>query len=165
MQETWVWSLGWEDPLEKETATYSSILAWKIPWTEEPGGLQSMGLQSWTWLSTQTYRIIITSVKNLAPVILNIFTYLFSETSFPTIPAVFSTCTSIHYLSYYLLYEHSNILSCLQLLAWCNYATKGKEKVRKSRLWITVLSCICSLVHLFIHKYVKTWGSKVYLNI
>ena len=40
--ETWVPSLGGEDPLEKEMATYSSILAWKIPWTEEPGGLQSM---------------------------------------------------------------------------------------------------------------------------
>ena len=38
-------SLGWEDPLEKEMATHSSIHAWKIPWTEEPGGLQSMGLQ------------------------------------------------------------------------------------------------------------------------
>ena len=45
MQETWVRSLGWEDPLEKEMATHSSILAWRIPWTEEPGGLQSMGLQ------------------------------------------------------------------------------------------------------------------------
>ena len=45
MQETWVRSLGWEDPLEKEMATHSSILAWEIPWTEEPGGLQSMGLQ------------------------------------------------------------------------------------------------------------------------
>ena len=45
MQETWVRSLGWEDPLEKETATHSSILAWRIPWTEEPGGLQSTGLQ------------------------------------------------------------------------------------------------------------------------
>ena len=43
MWETWVQSLGWEDPLE-EMATYSSILAWRIPWTEEPGGLQSMGL-------------------------------------------------------------------------------------------------------------------------
>ena len=40
-----VQSLGWEDPLEKEMATHSSILAWKIPWTEEPGRLQSMGLQ------------------------------------------------------------------------------------------------------------------------
>ena len=43
MQETRVRSLGWEDPLEKEMATHSSTLAWKIPWTEEPGKLQSMG--------------------------------------------------------------------------------------------------------------------------
>jgi len=45
MQETWVQSLGWEDPLEKERATLSSILAWEIPWTEEPDRLQSMGWQ------------------------------------------------------------------------------------------------------------------------
>ena len=45
MQETPVRSLGWEDPLEEEMATHSSILAWEIPWTEAPGGLQSMGLQ------------------------------------------------------------------------------------------------------------------------
>ena len=45
MQETQVQSLGWEDPLEKEMAIHSSILAWKIPRTEEPGELQSMGLQ------------------------------------------------------------------------------------------------------------------------
>ena len=45
MQETQVQSLGQEDPLEKVMATHSSILAWKIPWAEEPGGLQSMGLQ------------------------------------------------------------------------------------------------------------------------
>ena len=51
MQETWVWSLGQEDPLQLKVATQSSILAWKIPWTEEPGRLQSTGSQSWTWLS------------------------------------------------------------------------------------------------------------------
>ena len=45
MQETRVQSLAWEDPLEKEMATHSSTLAWKIPWTEEPGRLQSMGSQ------------------------------------------------------------------------------------------------------------------------
>ena len=45
MQETWVRSLGREDPLEKEMATHSSTLAWKVPWTEEPGRLQSMGSQ------------------------------------------------------------------------------------------------------------------------
>ena len=47
MPETWARSLGREDPLEKEMAAHSSILAWRIPWTEEPGGLQSTGLQSW----------------------------------------------------------------------------------------------------------------------
>ena len=45
-QKTWVQSLSWEDPLKKEMATHSSILAWRIPWTEEPHGLQSMGSQS-----------------------------------------------------------------------------------------------------------------------
>ena len=45
MQETWVQSLGQEDPLEEGMATYSSILAWRIPWTEEPGGPPSMGSQ------------------------------------------------------------------------------------------------------------------------
>ena len=45
MRETWLRSLGREDPLEKEMATHSSILAWKIPWTEDPGRLQSMGSQ------------------------------------------------------------------------------------------------------------------------
>ena len=45
MRDTWVWSLGWEDPLEEGVATHSTILAWRIPWTEEPGGLQSTGSQ------------------------------------------------------------------------------------------------------------------------
>ena len=44
-KKTWVQSLDWEVPLEKEMATHSSILAWRIPWVEEPGGVQSMGLQ------------------------------------------------------------------------------------------------------------------------
>ena len=48
MQDTWVQSLGGQDPLENGIATHSSILAWRIPWTEEPGGIQSKGSQSWT---------------------------------------------------------------------------------------------------------------------
>ena len=51
MQKAWVRSLGREDPLEKGMATHSSTLAWRIPWTEEPGGLQSMELKSRTQLS------------------------------------------------------------------------------------------------------------------
>ena len=54
MRETRVQPLGWEDPLEKEMAIHSSTFAWKIPWTEEPGRLQSMGSQSWTRLSDFT---------------------------------------------------------------------------------------------------------------
>ena len=57
MQETRVRSLGWEDPLEKEMATRPSILAWKIPRTEDPGRLQSMGSQSRTRLSDFTFTI------------------------------------------------------------------------------------------------------------
>ena len=57
MRETWVWSLGWEDPQEKEMAAHSSIVAWKIPWTEEPGRLQSMGLQRvrHDWVTEQNW--------------------------------------------------------------------------------------------------------------
>ena len=51
MQESWVRFLGQEDPLEKEMATHSSILAWEMPWTEEPGGLQSMGHKTQIQLS------------------------------------------------------------------------------------------------------------------
>ena len=55
MQQTWVQSLGQEDHLEKEMVTHSSIFAWRIPWREEPGGLQSTGFWSQTRLSTHTH--------------------------------------------------------------------------------------------------------------
>jgi len=64
MQETQVWSLGWEDLLEKGMATHSSVLAWRIPWTEEPGGLQSMSCQEsntidWLTLSLSLFAEIL----------------------------------------------------------------------------------------------------------
>ena len=58
MHETWVLSLGQETPLEKELATHSSTLAWEIPWTEEPGGLQSMGSQESNRLVTKQVQIL-----------------------------------------------------------------------------------------------------------
>ena len=59
VQETWVRSLGWEDPLEKEMATHFSILAWRIPWTEEPGRLQFMGSQraGHDWVTSLTHSL------------------------------------------------------------------------------------------------------------
>ena len=72
MQEMWVQSLGCGDPLEKEMAAHSSTLAWKIPWTEEPGGLQSMQLQRVghdlaTKQQQQTITIPIQQMKKLRP--------------------------------------------------------------------------------------------------
>ena len=60
VRKTWFQSLGWEDPLEKEMATHFSILAWRIPWTEELGGLQSMGSQrvGHDWATEQQEHII-----------------------------------------------------------------------------------------------------------
>ena len=59
MQETWVSSLGWEDLLKKGMATHSIILAWKIPWTEEPDGLQYMGSQRTNTTEAQTLSVFI----------------------------------------------------------------------------------------------------------
>ena len=68
-QETWVWSLGREDPLEKERVTHSSILAWEILWTKEPGGLQSMGSQrvrhDWTCSHNNSSQTILRFWANL----------------------------------------------------------------------------------------------------
>ena len=73
-QETWVRSLGWEDPLEEEMATHSSILTWKIPWTEKPGGLQSIGLQRVkTQLSTHNSHDNSQNAHNIKLTILTIF--------------------------------------------------------------------------------------------
>ena len=61
IQKTRVWSLGWEDPLEKEMATHSNILAWEILWTEESGGLQSIGLErvGHNWATEHTHILLI----------------------------------------------------------------------------------------------------------
>ena len=60
-----VWSLGWEVPLEEEMATHSSILAWEIPWTEEPGGLQPRVAKSRAWLSRYTRTTVFTPIEKV----------------------------------------------------------------------------------------------------
>ena len=77
MRETWVWSLGWEDPLEKEMATHSSTLAWRIPWREEPGRLQSMVSQrvGHEWATSLTHSVKGFGVVNKAEV--DVFLELF----------------------------------------------------------------------------------------
>ena len=77
MRETWVQSLGWEVPLEKGMATHSSILAWRIPWTEEPGGLQSMGSQRvrHDWATLLTYFSTLFSVPTFSSLFLLEYNY------------------------------------------------------------------------------------------
>ena len=91
MQETWVWSLGREDPLEKGMATHSSILAWRIPWTEHPGGLQSMGSQTvkhdWSDLAHMQFQHVV--------IIWCFLIYRFTPTSF-----FVCSCWQIHPLFY-----------------------------------------------------------------
>ena len=74
MKETWIQSLGWEDPLEEGMATYSSILVWRIQWTEEPGGLQFMGLQSLghDWAAKDSNTVLFKNPKRLR---LKLFTF------------------------------------------------------------------------------------------
>ena len=73
VQETWVRSLGWEDPLEKEMETHSSILVWKISWQEEPGGLQSMGSKrvGHNWATNSNLLTYLLTYRELDPVCCN----------------------------------------------------------------------------------------------
>ena len=91
VQETWVRYLGWEDPLEKEVATHSRILAWKISWTEEPGGLQSMRSQrvGHDW-ATNTYLLVLLIYK----------IFSFSPEVFITIPKKTLAFSSHSYTSF-----------------------------------------------------------------
>ena len=78
MQEMWVGSLGREDPLEEDIATHSNILAWRIPWTEEPGGLQSIGSQkSWTPLNQLSMQAYIYTHTHT-----HIYTYTYKDCSY-----------------------------------------------------------------------------------
>ena len=77
MQERQVQSLGREEPPEEGMATHSSILTWKVPWTDEPGGLQSVGLQSQTWLSMHiASKVIIDTVGLISTIFVTVFSLL-----------------------------------------------------------------------------------------
>ena len=97
IRETWVQSLGQEDPLEKEMATHSSTLAWKIPWTEKPGRLQSMGSQSRTCLRDFTFTFFhFQIIKYTFSFKDKCYNLTFSVSNFNMVPYV---------LSFYLLYK------------------------------------------------------------
>ena len=129
--ETWVWSLGWEDPLEKGMATHSSILAWRIPWAEGPGGLQFMGSQrvgqdwvtftflfylfSYNSFSLCLYHIGLLDLPELCQACL--FQNIFSSISAQLASSLCNGSLSKLFLN--TLYSKSNILSFKQISLSC----------------------------------------------
>ena len=79
MQETWVRSLGWDDPLKEEIVTHSSILAWEVPWTEEPGGLQSTGSQSVRYDLETGHKHNVLFIHSFIDICLGLFHHLANE--------------------------------------------------------------------------------------
>ena len=116
MQETQVRSPGREDPLEKEMATHSSILAWRIPWTEEPGGLQSTGSQSRTRLSDYTFFLYTFKLKGHW----KFFKYFYIK-SVSSIDIYFSGCDSFLHSDANLIF--SKLWTCYCELGYSQLAT------------------------------------------
>ena len=140
MWEIWVWSLGWEDPWEKGMATHSSFLAWRIPRTEEPGGLQPMGSQrvGHDW----TERLLLSDVFWLSP-------HFFKKKHVDLSPSSHMSCS--RYLEYGCegcILNHENEG---QSLIWVKYRT-GRNIDPLRRLH-TILMCILSSLSHFL-----SWG-------
>ena len=93
MRETWVQSLGWEYPLEKEMATHSSILAWRISWTEEPGRLQSTGSQRvrHDWATSLSLSLSCTDLSHMGPTLLPL------KLPYRPPSSVFTQCSLLHW--------------------------------------------------------------------
>ena len=131
MQETWVWSLGWEDPLEKGMDTDSSILAWEIPWTEESGRIQSMELQSvrHDW-ATNTFTTTYTYIQwNITPVIKRNKILSFAAIWVDLEPVIYSEVTQTEKEKCHIIlimWESRKILQ-MSLLAKQKYSYKCRE--------------------------------------
>ena len=123
LQETWVPSLGQEDPLEEEMATHSSILAWKIPWTEELGGLQSMESQSQTWLNNwaSTPHLRVDSRNEVMHEVIPGSCAFYLECAFPNHPTFKITTNTIHY--------HKIVLFTLKNKPVCQHVPCGSSGV------------------------------------
>ena len=137
IQETWVWSLGQEDPLEQVMATHSSILVWRNPWTEEPDGLQSMGFQSWTWLNDwhfhfQANFLYLRNKLDLHTVLLGWSPSICTELLvfyMQSIPQ-YSLHLLFHLISQFSTFLHVSALASSWLSRWvswppCLYSTRG----------------------------------------
>ena len=135
MQETWVWSLGREDPLEKGMAAHSSILAWRIPWTEHPGGLQPMGSQTvkhdWSDLAHVQFQHVV--------IIWCFLIYRFTPTSF-----FVCCCWQIHPLFYGVpvsWFLCLNPMVSFTMFLCCLHPFQSRRQGLVSHFWLIVAHC------------------------
>ena len=134
MQETWVWSLGWEDHLGEEMATYSGILAWRIPWTEEPGGLQSTGSQRmWHNWATNTHTHTHTHTSFTWRFFFFCFFHLFLCTEF--LCALYNNTTLILKKTFFK--EKTRITQFIQIINWFHF-----------------LCSFLVLIYMYVHYYI-----------
>ena len=120
MQETRFWSLGWEDPLEEKMATHSSILAWKIPWTEKPGRLQSIGLQSFghNWSNLAHMH------SNQCKVIHKYTIHVYHISYISCISLIYKSCRYTNHFRFYLCFSNNEqcwISSCSYWPSVCTW--------------------------------------------
>ena len=152
MQEMWVWSLGQEDPLEQEMATHSRILAWKNPWTEEPGRLQSMGLlivgHDWAtdWAYTQLYWTTCPSLLKY------IYTYVYMYTYVHILKLYVCMYSCVHicvYTQCIYIYAHTYIYAYIYI---CIYIYTHMH-------WVRIVSSFTYIFLIFNKIQYPTHGS------
>ena len=157
MQETLVWSLGQEDPLEKGTTTHSSTFAWKIPWTEEPGGLQSIESKRARpdWRDWAQHRSTIHRYNFFFFLVMRTFKILFSS-NFQIRDTVFSATVAILYLTspWHLLY---NGILCFSYLLHLPLATTSLFFVSMNLFFGGERYCFLFLCFRF-YVYVRSCG-------
>ena len=151
MQETWAWSLGWEDPLEKETATLSSILAWRIPWTEEPGRLLSMGLQRVGHGLCITINYDSKEIMSSQRVLKSYFNCKAPWSSIHSRSQHLRMCVCAHLLSSIWLFcdlkDYSPWSSSIhgipqaRILEWVAISSSRGSSQPKNRAWLSYISC------------------------
>ena len=139
-RETWIRSLTQEDPLEKEMATHSSILAWRIPWTEEPGGLQSMGSQrvGYEWATN-------TELNTFFPLVVEILVFFnigqVSHWLYGNPAIVFHLISYHNFFQTQLLNGYMFLGICLSL---CNFISKSGDTNSHLNGWVIIKECICT---------------------
>ena len=169
MWETWVRSPGWEDPLEKEMATHSSTLAWRIPWTEEPGELQSMGSQrvghDWATSLTQTvdYRFVIYSFYYFEAC--SLYTHFIEIFFYHNWLLNFVKCFFLHLLKGHMIFtlHFINVIYHIDLQMLNILASLKSHLIMVNDLWLHSWILFANILQSFVFVFFRNTGLFLFL--